>query len=222
MTGVSKVYYRDVDNDACLAYGGSHLETDPKVMVFARGTSTPVTPATFAETTEVRTGTKQLQLRKLGSFDGSAYALGFFDSVHGVPCAPAPIEQLSDGTARCLPLDLMRASYFADAACSVPITTVSQVPPSTCGGAGTAFVSRFEGTENTFDGLCLVSQARRHVYPLGGERYLGTIYTDRSGTCSLVDTSAPDAPQGPFYETGPEIPQEAFATVKWVHPASSR
>jgi hypothetical protein len=180
-----------------------------------------VTPTTFAATTEVRTGAKQLQLRQLGGSDGTAHAVGFFDRVHGEPCATAPIEQLSDGTARCLPLDLMRTSYFADAACTIPITTVAQAAPSMC-GAGTSFVTRIEGIANTFDGLCLVSQAKRHIHPLSGERYDGTIYDNRSGTCTLVDSSAPNGPQGPFYKTGPELPQEAFAIVKRVHPASSR
>jgi hypothetical protein len=219
------LHYQNSARDQCVpATEVSSIGIDPFRGAFPVGAPIPATA--FAEVTEVRTGSKQLQVIQQGTAEGRvslAYPWAYFDLVHGQRCGASPNLRAADGTMRCLPLsryfDLHGAGAFADAACTVPLVMLT--PQDACAPKQT-WVTTFEmaPTESSLASGCGTDWIQRwHFYPIG-DRYQGTVYSTDSGPCHLWESAVPpgEGPPVSFYEVGPEIPPSDFASVKLVHP----
>jgi hypothetical protein len=156
-------------------------------------------------------GTKQVQVVQATDVDGAGlHPVGFFDTVHGVPCTARGPDQ------PCLPAALEvrddPSALFGDAACSVPVVLLND---SCFVSKETAFVSRTERAPD-WDGRGREPLGVRHIYALG-ERRPGPMYDKRSGPCMVVDSSlSPEEQQ--LFLIGAELPQSEFATVRLVRP----
>lgn len=211
----------------------------PNTAAFALGAQIPA--GDYAEVTEVRTGSRQVQLVRTGTTDGPPiYATGFFDAVHGWECSPGTAADL---VTRCLPYPSWIGPFFADAACSVSIAFdmiyVTPSPrPSTCPAWGPTVVSRRDPSQS--NATCNPVYGT-HFYPIG-HRYTGPLfYSDRDmtgpgapctaiGSTDSIDPTAYNNASGndpalaprpiptSFNVVGPEIPANDFAPVTTVRP----
>jgi len=180
--------------------------TDPSYIAFAVGA--PIPPTSFAETSEVRTGTAQLRVIQAGSPDGPAMAeLGFYDSVHGQRCFVSSTG--ADEPVRCLPgtYDTGPPTYFADEACSIPL--VPNLPPDgPCTPAPTIV--------SLDDPYTQAGPRRRHFHSIG-DPYVGMVYVTASvpSPCFALGI-APASDR--MFTFGLEIPAASFAPVNLVRP----
>jgi hypothetical protein len=212
VSGTGQLYYVDSESSVCSTYAGSSPATDGTAKAFTVGAAIPVTA--FAAATKVYTGTKQLQLIEAASADGpSVNPLGFWDSVHAQPCSASPFAFAADDSVRCLPNDTLWLSanpIFSDAACSVPLVSLSNWANG-CSPTPT-LVSRSESM--TAPGAVHITN-RWHFYALG-ERYQGPVYDGAvNGFCEDV-TARYEGLE--LYTVGPELPASDFAEVKIVRP----
>jgi hypothetical protein len=220
-------FYRD-STECILDPRDINSGRDPMAAAFPLGPPIPATE--FAEATEVRTGARRLQLRQAGTADAPAgHPVGFFDAALGQPCEVRLSFNQAPDTLRCLPpygstFELGRASFFADAACSVPL--VALYPPNAC-APQPSFAERVEDVvldDPARPPGCSPNQIRRRRIYRIGERFLGTIYSQSLGPCVVHDFDADagdpavPAPQPTLHLVGPEVPQEDFAAVKYVRP----
>jgi hypothetical protein len=232
-----------VPNDGALYYSYANqcsvgTAIDPKVTLVSYGAQIPATE--YAEVTQARTGTGQVQLVRVGSADGPpTYGLGFFDSVHRWPCSPTPAADLMT---RCLPTASWQLGrFFSDAACTAPLAFPTGSGPPACDAPAVA------GRMDPFiaNAPCGTVYGT-HVYPLG-DVYSGPIFLSAdpglsgnpffppAAPCTPIGTTdAPDgrayegaygpADMGPalipmtFHAVGAEIPPSELALVTTVRP----
>jgi hypothetical protein len=205
------VYTPDPNNDdACVQATGWPLN-DPDSEAFSCGAAIAAT--SFAEVSEVLTGTAQLKVIQAGTADGRAMGpVGLFDSVHQQPCGVS--VEAADGTLRCLPATVDFTGllgFFADDACSVRLISNSLASETACVPPRT-FASYDESVDPN-------GQYRRHVYPIG-ERYAGMLYFQlpRDQSCGAAGSTADWSDDASFFVIGPEISPDQFARVDLVRP----
>jgi hypothetical protein len=192
------LYY--VDTGACVS-ADSLPATSASDPAFSIGTPVPLT--SFADATEVRTGTEQLRIVQVGSPGGPAMgAIGLRDNVREQPCSAWLAD---DGTYRCLPptVEIGPLGFFADAACSVPVLSS---PPADDG------CTRRPTLASYFEPATASGVSRRHIYPIG-DPYVGMLYFLVGGDCLALG-----AGQGETLVTGPEIPAADLAPMTLVRP----
>src|SRR6185369_12523333 len=117
----TSVYFHDSGTDTCKVYGAGESSpiVNPMLATFSIGAAVP--PASFADATEVHTGSGRIQIIQATAGGAPPVAsVGFFDSVQGQPCMFHRQIQAADGVVRCLPPST-DTDVFADADCSVPL-----------------------------------------------------------------------------------------------------
>jgi hypothetical protein len=161
----------------------------------------PIPPAALPALVPRDDGAGRIRLRTLTSSDGeSLFATTLFDSQRREECAPA---YGADGTLRCIPYQdypYLGTSYYADAACTVPLEQTMS------GCAPPAFVYTSAPSSN----VCSPYYAAA-VYQVGARQSLSTIYySTGNGTCMQQSASGFD-----YYLATP-VPPSAFETVQTV------
>jgi hypothetical protein len=125
-------------------------------------------PATFAAVHAIRVGTGRLAQDGWESDDGSQYFDRLFDGQHQDLCT---FNQTPDGL-RCLTSADYAGTYFADAACDVPLAQ-----PTVSGGANGIFYTEPCGVTRRYE---------------RGAPYTGSVYTLLGSVCSLSTATGLD------------------------------
>ncbi len=124
----------------------------------------------------------------------------FRDSQRDLPC---DVQTFSDGTARCVPVNVAKVKFYKNGACTDPVITLSDPE---CGmPAPTEIILTAAPTSGT-----CTSSVIEHVHAIGPAFTGGTVYRKSGTNCSSMGASSLGMA---IYDLGPEVPADTFAAV---------
>lgn len=141
---------------------------------------------TFAPTWQ--SGSRLRARTIVGTDGGDPIFVGWHDTLMQTDCQS---YIMADGVERCVPVEVVAAKHFADAACSTAVGVVRAT--RRCGQYRFAFLLGLDG--------------RGHVFPFGAP-HTGTVYDVNEG-CT------PTSNVGSAYVLGPETPPDMFLATRY-------